>query len=931
MTLDREQWPYPGSRWWRFDFHTHTPASLDTPWAQQRLDLTPQQWLLKYMEAGIDCVAITDHNTGDWVDLLKDAYQQMADHNDLIAEVEGFRRITIFPGVEISVNGGFHILAVFDPSATSRDISNLLSKVGYGGNPGDSDGVTSSSVETVIQAIFSVGGIAIPAHADRAKGLLETQEGTRKLVKDTYTVKQALEVPGLQAYEWCDLESLIPEAVEDKIRGWAQVLGSDCHNFRGSNVPGSRYTWVKMAKPSLEGLRLALLDGNEVSIRRSDAEFFEPFKTPEQFITQICIKNARFMGRGSPVLLEFTPFYNALIGGRGTGKSTVAHALRLAYLRESDLQELSQDTEVRRQFEQFRKISNGRNSVGALRDDSEITVELMRDGIKHRLRWLGGRLDGVVEEQAMDGGWQPSASQNISSERFPIRIFSQNQIAAMAGENRQALLKVIDEAAGVDVLKNHLEDACNTWLSQRARLRDLKKRLSRRSEIERQRTDLLRKLETFAQSDHAEVLKAHQLAFSQQHEVESSQRQLEAMPDRILELAENLLLDEWAVDIFDSEKDSDILAWRSEAESRVTQARQELSVVAESLSACLRELGDEQKKAAWAGRVDKAHQDYDNLKSRLAEQGVESPETFGKLVQERQALEVQLNELQKLEEEHEQLLIECKLQWQEVVDARHAISEARANFLREVLEDSQHVKMMLVPFGYDALTMERELRAALDINEGSFSNDLMALENGEPVRGVVVDLSRSNGSIEAVSDIKRRLLSLDESLGGHFRNALSRKWEAPENIDRFCCWFPEDDLRIEFKRDGDQEFSPIHQGSPGQRAAALLAFLLAFGEEPLVLDQPEDDLDNHLIYQLIVQQIRENKQRRQIIIITHNPNVLVNGDAEMVYAFEYGNGQCFVRERGALQERALREEVCHVMEGGRDAFARRWARLGTVI
>ena len=143
------------------------------------------------------------------------------------------------------------------------------------------------------------------------------------------------------------------------------------------------------------------------------------------------------------------------------------------------------------------------------------------------------------------------------------------------------------------------------------------------------------------------------------------------------------------------------------------------------------------------------------------------------------------------------------------------------------------------------------------------------------------------------------------------------------------AWFPQDDLRIEYRR--DSQWVPIEQGSQGQRSAALLAFLLAFGKEPLVLDQPEDDLDNHLIYDLIVQQIRENKLRRQLIIVTHNPNVVVNGDAELVHVMEFGRGQCFVKDKGALQDKTVRSEVCRVMEGGRDAFARRWKRLGREV
>ena len=111
----------------------------------------------------------------------------------------------------------------------------------------------------------------------------------------------------------------------------------------------------------------------------------------------------------------------------------------------------------------------------------------------------------------------------------------------------------------------------------------------------------------------------------------------------------------------------------------------------------------------------------------------------------------------------------------------------------------------------------------------------------------------------------------------------------------------------------------------------MLAFLLAHGREPLVLDQPEDDLDNHLIYGLVVQQIRANKLRRQLIIVTHNPNIVVNGDAELIHALEFEKGQCRVKISGSLQDQSMREEVCQVMEGGKEAFERRYQRLGREI
>ena len=128
-----------------------------------------------------------------------------------------------------------------------------------------------------------------------------------------------------------------------------------------------------------------------------------------------------------------------------------------------------------------------------------------------------------------------------------------------------------------------------------------------------------------------------------------------------------------------------------------------------------------------------------------------------------------------------------------------------------------------------------------------FSDDIL---NDEATAGMAFDLAQANESDKSATLklLKRKLLEMDESLGGRFRNYLQRKHEKSEFADHILAWAPEDDLRIQYKRESN--WHDIQTGSQGQRSAALLAFLLAFGEEPIVLDQPEDDLDNHLIYDL---------------------------------------------------------------------------------
>ncbi|MDE0510236.1 MAG: hypothetical protein OXI88_00380, partial [Gammaproteobacteria bacterium] len=125
MTVNQDHnWQYPGSRWWKFDFHTHTPASEDYGRGKDQSSLrqiSPQDWLLNFMRAGIDCVAVTDHNSADWVDQLKEAYVELEQE-----QAPDFRPLHLFPGVEITANGNIHILAIFDTDRNSADVTTLL-------------------------------------------------------------------------------------------------------------------------------------------------------------------------------------------------------------------------------------------------------------------------------------------------------------------------------------------------------------------------------------------------------------------------------------------------------------------------------------------------------------------------------------------------------------------------------------------------------------------------------------------------------------------------------------------------------------------------------------------------------------------------------------------------------------------------------------
>ena len=511
MTTPTPDWPYPGACWWKVDFHTHTPASTDTPWNKVTgtvSEMTPEEWLLKYMEAGIDCVVVTDHNTGSWVDRLKVAYQQLKEN-----QPAGFRELHLFPGVELSVNGGFHLLAILGENATTSDIDTLLGMVDYKGTKGDSDGVTRKSPVEAIEAVVAAGGLPIPAHVDQAKGLLQVDSsGGAGPALDANTLRQIFHCGRVLAAELVYRDGQKPQIYVDAKCGWTEVLGSDCHSLQGGHLPGSRFTWVKMAKPSLQGLRLALLDGAGFSIRRSDdPEPFDPFQLPAHFIESVEISDARYMGRGQPQKLEFHPWFNALVGGRGTGKSTVVHALRLALRREGDLKKLPEESEARSTFERFVKEPQSRNDEDGALDyrssqKTEILVRLAREGVPYGLRWRQDATGTAVEER-VNGSWRPSGSQSITAERFPVRMFSQGQIASLAGESQQALLGVVDEAARTQPTEKTVEETKQRFLALRAQIRELDAKLKGRDDVRVSLDDVERKLAGFEGKQHAEILR----------------------------------------------------------------------------------------------------------------------------------------------------------------------------------------------------------------------------------------------------------------------------------------------------------------------------------------------------------------------------------------------------------------------------------------
>jgi ABC-type nitrate/sulfonate/bicarbonate transport system ATPase subunit len=117
---------------------------------------------------------------------------------------------------------------------------------------------------------------------------------------------------------------------------------------------------------------------------------------------------------------------------------------------------------------------------------------------------------------------------------------------------------------------------------------------------------------------------------------------------------------------------------------------------------------------------------------------------------------------------------------------------------------------------------------------------------------------------------------------------------------------------------------PVNQLSDGQRHTIFLTIaMLAESDAPLIIDQPEDDLDNAFVFSSVVETLRLVKECRQVIVVTHNANIAVLGDAEMIFPMRRTDDRGVALDRGAIDRKETRNEVQRILEGGEEAFRRR--------
>ena len=861
-------------------------------------------WLEAARDAGIDAIAVTDHNTAKAIAPIQEAASKVD-----AAPI-------VFPGVELTANDGCHLLLLVDPTCNQQHVNDLLSRVHV---PVDDQGKETARSPLSVEQILDECGddaLVVGAHANGTDGLL--QSGGQQRI----AVLQNVKLAGVEVQPDLGCDNTWLDGSKPQVgRKLSQVWGSDSHSF---DSIGKRFTWVKMTKPNLEGLRLALLDG-EASLKPAYREdVANPNSYANLLIESITVHEGKLIGRNTPTTVCFNPWLNAIIGGRGTGKSTLVDFCRKALRREGELDDTasSGDESLRDVFDRRMRVPASRTEDGLLRENSRIEVVYRKDGERFLLSWSQ---DGATQSIAHLSGNERIPQEGDIPERFPVRIYSQKQLFALA-QDPNALLTVIDDvqavqSAGSERRRKQLE---SEYLSLRLEARAVAAQASQLPNLQASLNDAGRKLDVLQQGGHAQVLNVYRTRRQTNDTwnaiLDSTERDLDSVSAAVDELSVAEL------DIgSESEDDAPRAAVRRGHQSLnrlIAELRQSMTGSIADVKRHLAEIRSGSDANEWSVAVQESEAEFETTAARLAEEGISDPTEYGALVDQATRLEAEIVRLNverqrvaTLETQAEEVLAHYRAEHRQLNARRREFAESASG-------DALRVEVNAFA---DHSSLADDLEGILGIQR--FLEDRKTIADRiRPQDNDQWDWNRLDALVAEMRKFHSGITDLWSTRHARFEAAL--RGIPPERIDRLALYLPEDTVSVKFRDAGSSnDWRSLSQGSPGQQTAALLAFVLGFGNEPIILDQPEDDLDSTLIYELLVNRFREMKSTRQMIVVTHNPNIVVHGDAEYVVSLDVPNGQTTVRCSGGLQEISVRDEICRVMEGGREAFQSRYHRI----
>ena len=930
---------YKGMRWLKCDLQMQTPADT-RHWAGDRLEAGQEAAAAKaFAEAcyqqRLGVVGITDHNflSKDFIPHLQAAFNEI--------ERDFSHKITLFPGFEFEAAGvgrGVHVLCLFEPGTDLTRLDSILTECGVSYPRVNAAGQLEKSDKNLKEILRIIqgkhSGIVIMPHAISNDGIFDNDSIAEWLQQDQFTNPDllAVEVPKPVHLMSTGYQRLLRSGDDcqpnwKRIRPIATLMSSDNkklvdldeHQRPTPNSIGYRYSWLKMSEPSIESLRQAFLDHESRIILPEDVttDTHPAQRIRQATIKSISIKNVAFLANQE---IHFSPNMNCVIGGRGSGKSTLLEYLRII-LGKDKSKDLDYGTK-----ERIKRVRDTLNESGA-----EVEVcWVSSDGVEDRIVWQNG--SPTVQDRDL-------ADPETFFNSLPLRFYSQQQLNRLTesktddGSVRQAqrLLELVDGFTKNELneladrehkLKLQIQGAFSNLRKIKTLEKDCKRLQQEHQELDRQWK---------ARSEIQEDARRHQLLNAETRYLKG----LAGTPGKqfsdVATLAETIAASHVPFQVIDSVH----AAWFRQFDDKVRAAKDSLARTIHDAVEQFETAVDDLKTSdpAWNAIREELDQADAKFSEACAAKGLTTNDVghLQEINQSRAKKQREIDEtgaeIQRLKESAGDtglLMQQLHQIWREQFQKRVEAAE-RANELAVLNEGRQRFIEVSAKYQQDHKNF-CELWQSFAPSDGRTRLG----KNWEICGDTLYTLFTRLEDAESPWQILEERLSMeqgsaDSDFGANSQELFQHVQDNPERWEKLRCSRVQDivDMKL-FRADGSTAGS-IAEGSlsDGQRNTAALALLLAQEGGPLVIDQPEDELDSNFVFRELIPMLRKVKSKRQLIMATHNANLPVNGDAELVYAFEARDGKGETLACGGLDQASVTKAVLDIMEGTEEAFRRR--------
>lgn len=872
-----------GLHFYKLDLHVHSPASRCYPEKD-----TPQQIVQAALENGLDGIAITDHNSGAWIDTVKEAAKQTG--------------LVIYPGVEISTSEGFHVVALFDPLKNQQHVESFLSYINIKPESfGKFDAFSSDNVRTLIDKIHEREGLAILAHIDSPKGLFFEQIKIKEDKKINVPVVcsnlineahyDAVEIVSGKYPDGFDSSHLIR-------RFPAFYQASDNpnpenpsrHSLKGI---GSLFTMFKMETINLEGLRLSFSDPDvRICLKQNYGDFAHPM------VIYLKVGNAGFLRN---IKIDFHEGLNSLIGGKGVGKSLIIEFLRFGLLQSPSDSDLFLDHKKKL----IKRLEIGNQVEIQYQDNTGTNYRIIRELMNE------DRDGNLVTTESCINLETGQAYKGDIPTLIPILAYSQTEVIKIA-EDKDAQLGLIDRF--IDSYQ-HGQDLASIQVKLESNDKLLKSAIQAQYKVE----SIKKTIDTLEAKISAINKSLKNPLFDEMKAVEKKKLLIETRRSHFQGFIDQVI--DWKSAIKSTKLDKlpeDLMKDKELSQSQGIIEKTQQSVIS-TLDGLKTKLDGDQVLIA------KIIQDwlpkYTNIYTKYQAALISVGGDLQKLERDRIALESEktdlLSQLGILTKQFESIVAIFK-ERNDLLDLLESVNqkfyEVRKSKYEELCELSDGKIQLDLDHAVNKTKFEEEIVEILKggSNPISLSDRRKIANNLTPRRFIDLVLKRNVIHLANEADLSETWAE----------RVIEKLWVTDDfsevlAIQHDC--YPTDIPSIKYRKE-EGVYGELDELSVGQKCTALLIIALCEGSMPVVIDQPEDALDIASVWEDVSKKLRRGKDTRQFILTTHNSSVAVGSDSDKFIILQAGANSGKVIYTGAIDDPDVRQSVIDHLEGGNEPY-----------